>query len=145
MARIHTDSQFVCSGMKLVTDIKTKIKHIVESSYGFDTSRAPDVISRNTSRAQGLLTKMTFIYQVRLIASPTEHHTSGLQEFNFGGRPNYPYRHPTIQKVINLTWFQDKEDDGVVFYDYFAPIRVETIALALTAVRTESTLPCSGY
>ncbi|KAH9984994.1 hypothetical protein BJV77DRAFT_141797 [Russula vinacea] len=115
---LRQDEEFVCSGMRLIADIKTKIKHAVESSYGFDTSRAPDIISRNTSRAQALLAEMTFIYR----------------ESNFGGRPNYAYRHPIIQRVINLTWFQNKEDDGIIFYEYFAPIQIETIALALTAI-----------
>jgi hypothetical protein len=62
--------------MKLLTVMKTNIKHAVYSSYEFDTSRAPDSISRNVSRAQALLAKTTFIYRVRLIAShlqPTEH------------------------------------------------------------------------
>ena len=62
--------------MKLLTDMKTKIKHAVASSYEFDTSRAPDSIGRNASRAQALLDKATFIYRVRLIAShlqSTEH------------------------------------------------------------------------
>jgi hypothetical protein len=55
--------------MKLLIDIKTKIKLAVETSYEFDTSRTPDSISRNASRAQALLAKTTFIYRVRLIAS----------------------------------------------------------------------------
>jgi hypothetical protein len=115
---LRQDEEFVCSSMELLTDIKTKIKHHVESSYGFDTSRAPEIISHNTSHAQALLTKMTFIYR----------------ESNFGGRPSYSYQHPIIQKVINLTWFQNKDDDGIVFYEYFAPIQIETIALALTVI-----------
>jgi hypothetical protein len=76
MAQLHLDFQFKCSSMKLLNEMKTKIKSAVESSYEFDTSRAPDSISRNTSRAQALLAKATFIYRVRLIAShlqPTEH------------------------------------------------------------------------
>jgi hypothetical protein len=55
--------------MTLLSDIKMNIKHIVESSYGFDTSQDGDIIGRNASRAQALLAKMTFVYLVRLIAS----------------------------------------------------------------------------
>ena len=54
--------------MKLLTDMKTKIKFAVDFAYEFDTSVAPDSISRNVTRAQALLAKTTFIYQVRLIA-----------------------------------------------------------------------------
>jgi hypothetical protein len=71
-----TRIQIKCDSMKFLTDMKTKIKHAVDSSYQFDTSRAPDSISRNVHRAQALLAKTTFIYRVRLIAShlqPIEH------------------------------------------------------------------------
>ena len=54
--------------MRFLTDLKKKIKPTVQSSYGFDTSRAPDSIGRNARRAQALLSRMTFIYRVRLIA-----------------------------------------------------------------------------
>ncbi|KAI9450205.1 hypothetical protein F5148DRAFT_1337392 [Russula earlei] len=88
----------------------------VQNRYGFNTSRAPDVISRNARYAQALLTEMTFIYGVR----PT--------------RPRHPYRHPIIQQVINITWFQDKNSDGLIFYEHFTPIPIQTIALALAVI-----------
>ena len=62
--------------MKLLTDMKANITRAVYFSYEFDISRAPDSISRNVSRAQALLAKTAFIYQVRLIAShlqPAKH------------------------------------------------------------------------
>jgi Domain of unknown function (DUF6532) len=76
VAQLNSDFQIKCDSMKLLADMKTMIKHAVDSSYGFGTSRAPDSISRNASRAQALLAKTTFIYRVRLVAShlqPTEH------------------------------------------------------------------------
>jgi hypothetical protein len=77
VARLHSDFQIKCDSMKLLIDMKAKIKHDVDSMYEFDTSRAADSISHNARRAQALLAKATFIYRVRLIAShlqPTEHH-----------------------------------------------------------------------
>jgi hypothetical protein len=62
--------QITCSSMMFLAYMKAKIKHAVESSYEFDTSQSPDSISRNFSRSQALLAKTTFIYRVRLIASP---------------------------------------------------------------------------
>ena len=62
--------QVTFSSMMFLAYMKMNIRHAVESSYEFDTSRAPNIISRNASHAQALLAKMTFIYQVRLIASP---------------------------------------------------------------------------
>ena len=76
-ARLYPDFQIKCDSMEFITDIKTKIKHVIDSSYEFDTSRAPGSISRNASRAQALLAKATFIYRVRLVTShlqPAEHH-----------------------------------------------------------------------
>ena len=66
--------------MKLFNDMKTKIKFAVESSYEFDTSRDPQSISRNASRAQALLDETTFIYRVYHILLhlyPTERHHMG--------------------------------------------------------------------
>lgn len=52
----------------LLINMKMKIMHAVQSLYGFDTSRAPDSISHNTRLAHALLTDVTFIYRVRLVA-----------------------------------------------------------------------------
>jgi hypothetical protein len=64
-ARIHMNSQFVVSSITLLTDMKRRIMHHVESFYGFGSSRAPNSISRNTGHAQALLANMAFIYRVR--------------------------------------------------------------------------------
>jgi hypothetical protein len=69
MAQLHLDFQVKCSSMKLLNDMKMKAKSAVESSYEFDTSQAPQSISRNTRRAQALLAETTFIYQVYIIVS----------------------------------------------------------------------------
>jgi hypothetical protein len=55
--------------MTLLTDIKMKIKHTVETSYKFYTSRTPETICYNAKHVKALLTKMTFVYKVRLVAS----------------------------------------------------------------------------
>jgi hypothetical protein len=69
VARLHSDFQIKCDSMKLLDDIKTKTKPAVESLYKFDTSQAPESISRNARRAQALLAETTFIYRVHLIVS----------------------------------------------------------------------------
>jgi len=115
---VRQDEEIKCDSMKLLTDMKTKIKHAVDSSYEFDTSRAPDSISRNVHRAQALLAKTTFIYR----------------DFNFGERPRHPYRRPIIQDVVNIMWFRNKDDIGIVFHEYFNPISFEVMALAVTMI-----------
>jgi len=112
------DEGFSDKGTKLLINMKMKIMHAVQSSYGFDTSRAPDSIGHNTRLAHALLTNVTFVYR----------------ELKFGGTSHHPYRHPIIQKAIDMTWFQNKDGDGIVFHEYFTPIPVQAIALALTVI-----------
>ena len=68
------NSQVVIDSMALLANMNTKITHSVESLYGFNTSRAPESISKNAELAQALLTDMTFIYRVRPIPSPLTAH-----------------------------------------------------------------------
>ncbi len=77
-----------------------------------------------------------YVLSHRIVASRAP--TYGSQEFNSSGQRRFPYRHPIIQEVINITWFEDKDDIGVIFYEYFAPIPFEVIALAVTVVRIEN-------
>jgi len=74
--------------MKLLDDMKAKIKFAVETLYGFDTSRDSESISRNASHAQALLAKATFIYRVYLIVLqlyPTEHSRMGYRSLILAG------------------------------------------------------------
>ena len=57
--------QLLDKSTKLLINMKMKVMHAVESLYGFDTSRAPDIISHNAGLAQALLSNMAFIYRVR--------------------------------------------------------------------------------
>jgi hypothetical protein len=41
--------------------------------------------------------------------------------------------------TINALWFQDKDSDGIIYYEYFAPIPIRAIAIVLTVVRIEAT------
>jgi len=66
--------QFVVGSITLLSDMKMKITHLVESLYGFDTSRVPDSISRNATLAHALLANMAFICRVRPTTSPSTGH-----------------------------------------------------------------------
>ncbi|KAH9035106.1 hypothetical protein EDB83DRAFT_2229059 [Lactarius deliciosus] len=57
-----------------------------------------------------------------------------MQEPNPGGSPRHPYRHPGLQKAINITWFQDKEADGVTYHEHFSPVSIPAIAFILAVV-----------
>lgn len=74
-----------------LTDLKMKIKPVVQSSYNFDQSMAPDSIRGNATRARTLLTKVAFIYQVRFIISPF-----------MARRFPYAYRNSMAAEVLNI-------------------------------------------
>ncbi|KAI0288503.1 hypothetical protein B0F90DRAFT_1802638 [Multifurca ochricompacta] len=100
--------------------MKPKIVTLVEYIYGFNTSRAHKSISSNAKRAQMLLRDMNFVYP-------------DSEDMGTGKRHN-PYRHPIIQRAINITWFRSKDDVGVVFHERFSPMPISVIALALAVV-----------
>ena len=66
----HYFFQFSEGNMKLFTQTKKRVMHIVEVLYEFDTSHAPDSISRNATLSQALLSDMAFIYRVCPSLSP---------------------------------------------------------------------------
>ena len=46
------------------------------------------------------------------------------------------YRNPLIQKLVNVMWFRNRQDEGVTYDKYFHPIKAEMLALVLTAAST---------
>jgi hypothetical protein len=131
--------------MMFLAYMKMNIRHAVESSYEFDTSRAPNIISRNASHAQALLAKMTsftkFVSLHRHLQR-TENHLMGHRSSILAGA-HIIHIDTIIQKVVYVTWSQNKDDIGNVFHEYFkfAPIPFKVIALALTVVSIEATCP----
>jgi hypothetical protein len=119
--------------MILLSEMKTKLKHAVQTLYEFDPNQTARSISYNVARANELLTKMAFIYRVRPRCIPI---WSALipvrsQDNNFGGNC---YQHPIIQKAINILWFKNKGDDGMTFHEHFSPMPIPAFALVLTVV-----------
>ena len=62
-----------------------------------------------------------------------------MQDFRPGGSSHHPFRHPALQKAINLAWFRSKDDVGVVFHEHFSPLSIPAIAFILSVVRVVST------
>ncbi|KAI6013492.1 hypothetical protein BKA83DRAFT_4500297 [Pisolithus microcarpus] len=42
---------------------------------------------------------------------------------------------PLIQKIVNMMWFANKHNDGVMFPDHFKPFPHPALALVLTSIR----------
>jgi hypothetical protein len=95
--------------------MKKKATLLVERYYGFETSKAQESLNDNITNVQNLKTDSAFINNDR------------------GQR--FPYRHPVIQKAVNIIWFDDRSSDGVTFYNHFNPMPYEAIALVLTVVK----------
>jgi hypothetical protein len=95
--------------------VKKKVTPLVERFYGFETSKAQESLNDNITNVQNLKTNSAFINDDR------------------GQR--LPYRHPVIQKAVNIIWFNDRSSDGIAFYNNFNPMPYEAIALVLAVVR----------
>jgi Domain of unknown function (DUF6532) len=121
----------------LTASIKRKITPYVTTMYRFIRGATPDSIGDNARRAEILLTEGNFIYAV--CHSPSRFATSRIftlskqEDQNDGNRP---YSHPIIQRAINVSWFRDKNDVGIMNLGHFSPMPVSAIALILTAVNT---------
>ena len=50
------------------------------------------------------------------------------------GKQKKIYNHPIIQKAVNIMWFKNKRDEGIIYSDLFDPVSVHSITLILTAV-----------
>ncbi|KAH9925841.1 uncharacterized protein B0H18DRAFT_1119321 [Fomitopsis serialis] len=112
-------------GSQLRGELKNKVKPLVESLYGFDSSSARRAMRKNRDRATALTHESAFAYEDPALNQP---------EGTYAERKGI-YRHPIIQKAINATWFANRADEGIIFRQFFEPaISIETIALVLTAV-----------
>jgi hypothetical protein len=45
------------------------------------------------------------------------------------------YQAKIIQKVVNVMWFRNKQDEGVIHEENFNPLSIEAMALVLAGVR----------
>ncbi|TFY56690.1 hypothetical protein EVJ58_g7483 [Rhodofomes roseus] len=107
-------------------ELKSKVRPLVESLYGFNDSSAKKAIRENRDRAVALISESAFVYEDPAVNQPDSAYTErkGI------------YRHPIIQKAINITWFMNRSDEGILYNRFFGPaIPIETIALVLTAVQ----------
>ncbi|KAH8990671.1 hypothetical protein EDB86DRAFT_2831097 [Lactarius hatsudake] len=106
------------SNIELFINAKKTITDAVDFFYDFDERRSPNIADRNKLLVHGLLFNMSFVFR----------------EHNPGESHRYPYEHPAIQKAINIMWFRNREDDGVMFHEHFSPMPIPAIAFILTLI-----------
>ena len=139
-----TDTSFTLQITKRTSqvrgELKTKVRPLVESLYGFENAKSS--ITRNRERAENLKDDYAFVYKVCGFAlSPCTlppyciacFQKPALGEVSRELRKGM-YQHPIIQKAINAMWFANKHDEGVRFFSYFNPVTIEALAFVLTAV-----------
>ncbi|KAH9926045.1 uncharacterized protein B0H18DRAFT_876831, partial [Fomitopsis serialis] len=117
LTRIITARTFQCR-----SELKSKIKSLVESSYGFSKTSAPEAILQNRVRAENLKFESAYVYEEPALGQRSHAERKGI------------YRNPIIQKAVNAMWFVNKNDEGVVYRDFFEPFAIEALAFVLTAI-----------
>ena len=123
-------------------EAKQKTASLVEALYGFDSGHSKKVIAKNRKKAEELKNDKGFVFKVSLYFHIIFFfvfytHVDICQVLsNSDGKRKGIYKHPIIQKAINIMWFKNKQDEGtsILYCDLFNLISVPSIALILTVV-----------
>ncbi|KAG2109530.1 hypothetical protein DEU56DRAFT_762422 [Suillus clintonianus] len=105
--------------LHLTSEVKGKVRPLVESIYGFESTNRESIKSRNRKLARQLKDKFGMCYR------------------DLGDRKNNMPRsglfHTRLnQQAANLVWYRNKKDDGVVFEDVLSPFLIPALALVYT-------------
>ncbi|KAI6028041.1 hypothetical protein BKA83DRAFT_48133, partial [Pisolithus microcarpus] len=103
-------------GSQVHGQLKTKVHPLVEAMFGFHSSQSKGVIKKNQILAENLKEGTNFTFKV--CHSWITHQTIA----------------PIIQKIINMMWFANKHNDGVLFHNHFKPFPYLALALVLAAI-----------
>ncbi|KAI6010389.1 hypothetical protein BKA83DRAFT_4503539 [Pisolithus microcarpus] len=106
-------------GSQIRGQLKTKLRPLVEAVYGFHSSQSKSAIKKNHALAEELKEGMNFAFK----------HMAAQED----GRCGF-LKAPQIQKIVNMMWFANKHDDGVMFPDHFKPFPHPALALVLTGI-----------
>ncbi|KAI0257814.1 hypothetical protein BC834DRAFT_976761 [Gloeopeniophorella convolvens] len=96
-------------------ELRNKMIPIVQSAYGFRSGQDRKSLKHNRK----LIDELGYIPVLAL-----------------SSRVPYkgPYRHPAIQKGINMMWFMNRRDEGILYSVYFNPMPYPAIAFILTGI-----------
>ncbi|KAF8228119.1 hypothetical protein L208DRAFT_1293333 [Tricholoma matsutake] len=111
----HIAKLITVCGAQLHGELKTKAWPLVETFFGFDSGNHESALRSNCSMAQYLKKDSHFTYKEDI-------HT-GI------------YHSKVIQKIVNVMWFCNKQDEGVRFTEYFEPFPLQALALVLTVIK----------
>ncbi|KAG2135269.1 hypothetical protein DEU56DRAFT_949198 [Suillus clintonianus] len=104
----------------LTSQVKGKVRSLVENIYGFEHGSRESVKSRNRRLARQLKSKFGLCYR-NLGDEKHKVPRSGL------------FRTKLNQKAANLLWYSNKKDEGVMFDKLFTLFPIPALALVYTA------------
>ncbi|KAG2356708.1 hypothetical protein BDR07DRAFT_1533977, partial [Suillus spraguei] len=86
-------------------ELKTKMCSLTGSFYGFQASNSMEVIRKNRDLAESLKSSLAFVFKDWSLKL-------GI------------YKIELLQEGINLMWFMNRTDEGIVYHKYFNPMPV---------------------
>ncbi|KAF8804477.1 hypothetical protein BYT27DRAFT_7225209 [Phlegmacium glaucopus] len=113
------DWQITSRGSQLRGELKSKTRPLVEAFFGFKSGLNRKIIAKNRQTAEDLKDGKGFVYKV---TDPDAMKWKGM------------YQAKVLQKVVNVMWFRNKQDEGVVHTVQFNPLTVPALALVLAAI-----------
>jgi len=96
-------------------ELKTKMRSLISSFYGFRTSNSMEMIRQNRDLAESLKDGSVFVFK------------------DWSSKTGI-YKTELLQEGINLMWFTNRNDEGIIYHKYFNPMPVKVLALVLTAI-----------
>ena len=120
--------------------MKGKVRPLVESIYGFESSTRESIKSGNRRLTRQLKDKFGLCYRVSgQYPGLCSDGVLIICSKNLGDKKNnIPrsglFRTKLNQKAANLIWYRNKKDEGIVFEKYFTPFPIPAMALLYTAV-----------
>ncbi|KAG1806059.1 hypothetical protein EV424DRAFT_1516950 [Suillus variegatus] len=96
-------------------ELKTKMRSLTGSFFGFRANDSREVIRRNRDRAESLKEGSLFAYK------------------DWESKQGI-YKTDLLQMGVNHMWFANRNDEGIVYHQYFNPLPVETMALLLASI-----------
>jgi Domain of unknown function (DUF6532) len=113
-------------------EVRTKVVPLVATTYGFNAAGTPKAIRHNRELCELLKTSNGMVFKVCISAYLCFAIPCMLFPQDPKARTGL-YETDLLQKAINIMWFTDAKDEGIVFGHYFNPIPLQTIALVFTA------------
>ncbi|KIM61731.1 hypothetical protein SCLCIDRAFT_25682 [Scleroderma citrinum Foug A] len=106
-------------GSQVCGELKAKLCPLVEVMFSFHSSQTKSAIKKNRTLAEELKEGASFAFKHRAL----------VQDKRRGF-----LKAPIIQKVINMMWFANKNDEGIKHHTHFKPFPLPALALVLTAI-----------